>query len=103
MGQLKICEKCGSGYNWAKGYDNYCYQCTEELKQSPPKLCIYCQFFILDPAHPGYSDATPGYSAEMNCQKGKWKYCPFDDSRVEFVNKLKTAETCPDFTPEVFD
>jgi len=62
MGMLKICEKCGSGYNWAKGYDNYCYQCTEELKQSLPKL--------------------------------------FDDSRIEFVNKLKTAETCPDFTPD---
>lgn len=100
MGMLRICEKCNSGYNWAKGYDKFCRQCTDELKQTLPKLCIYCQFFHLETGHPGYSECTPGWSAEMNCEKNKWKYLPFDDSREDFIKKLKKAETCPEFIPD---
>ena len=100
MGILKICEECGSGYNWAEGYDKYCRQCTDKFKQSIPKVCIYCQFFYLDPACAGYSDMTPGYAVEMNCQKGKWEFFSFEDSKTDFVKKLKTAETCPDFQPD---
>ena len=65
----------------------------------PARICLFCVHFRYEQGEPYYSDLTPGLDAYMACKKKKWYWKNCDDTLDQFRKKMRTAETCPDFSP----
>lgn len=63
------------------------------------RTCLGCKFFKFENAYPGYSDATPGGEASIECYKRVWD---FDFYRDDLNKTLLKAGTCGEyeFAPE---
>lgn len=64
------------------------------------KLCVFCKHWRLSPGCPGYSEVTPGYDAEIGCDKDHWKEDSLNDfaNEEEFRGAILRANSCKDFT-----
>ena len=63
------------------------------------RLCLYCKFCDLDFGSRGYSELTPGESASLSCQKGKFGEVELGHHLTEakFRRLIETAATCEEF------
>ena len=61
------------------------------------RLCIVCKHFYFESGHPGYSDMTPGYDAEMGCLKGLIRIDLLSDTTETYRSSLLTAQSCPEY------
>jgi hypothetical protein len=59
-----------------------------------PEYCIFCRFFYLNPGEPDYSEITPGESPSMGCSRGLWRLDPYEDTEVEYRQKIQMARSC---------
>lgn len=64
---------------------------------SDERICVFCKYFYLDMADPGYSSLTPGSDMAMGCRKGVWSHKKYDDGLEEYRANLLRAETCSKF------
>lgn len=68
------------------------------------RVCLICQHFSLDLGHSGFSEATPGVSAQMDCDKRGQRGCAWpkhtaDEGSVDLPPLITRAETCKLFEP----
>ncbi len=59
------------------------------------KTCVLCEHFLLDLGWGG-SDVTPGYEAEIKCDKGYWSLVNSDDQE-KFRREIEAAKKCPHY------
>lgn len=57
-------------------------------------LCILCNYFYFYAGVEGYSEMTPGWNAEMGCNKDYWKLDNFKDTTESYRKKLEKARKC---------
>lgn len=65
------------------------------------KTCVECKFLYFSTGSPGCSEMTPSSEASLYCLKGYWDIEAYEDGTHDFRQKMRTAETCKDFTEEV--
>ncbi len=63
------------------------------------KLCLFCEHFYLITGESGYSDVTPGWSAEMGCAKNIIEIDLMNDSTESYRQKILKAQNCEEFQP----
>lgn len=61
------------------------------------KNCIFCTQFRFRTGDYGYSEYTPGSNASMECAEDVWDFDFMSNTQEEFVETLRTAETCEHF------
>lgn len=63
------------------------------------KNCVLCKHFYLVMGCDGYSEATPGWNADMGCgmSQSHWEWEPNTDDEADFRAKMLTAENCADY------
>ena len=63
------------------------------------RVCVVCKHWYLDCGSPYYSEATPGYGAEMWCEvkREKYEYKLEDISQAKFAEIIKKARKCKHF------
>jgi hypothetical protein len=60
------------------------------------KICCFCQNFGIDMGGEGWSEDTPGWNAEIGCEKEYWALTNTRDA-CEFSELIQMAKTCPDW------
>ena len=59
--------------------------------------CLDCDHMNFTAATPEYSEYTPGYEADMSCNKNHWVYDAYNDDIRRVRVKLYSSRTCDDF------
>ncbi len=67
---------------------------------NPNTTCLDCTHLYYSSASPGYSEMTPGYDADMSCNKNHWVFDAFNDNLNELRAKFYTSRSCKDFKSE---
>lgn len=62
------------------------------------ETCILCKYFSFDTGERSWSEYTPGWSAEIRCEKDVWKIDMEDCSQLHYRRCMITAEKCEHFT-----
>lgn len=62
------------------------------------KICCFCTCFGLDMGQEDWSEYTPGWEAEIGCNKNYWKMSNYDGT-YSYQEYIKMASVCPDFNP----
>lgn len=61
------------------------------------RICWLCKHFLYTQADSGYSEMTPGWNFDIQCNIGKWEFDKFDSTQADFARCLQAARTCDDF------
>ncbi len=60
-------------------------------------LCLFCKHFYFHTGQEHYSDLTPGYNAEMGCNKELIRIDLNSDSVETYRKTILTARVCPEY------
>jgi hypothetical protein len=59
----------------------------------PTQTCWHCKHFSFMRGGQHYSELTPGYNAEMECDKQQWRD-PMDSHGTPFAEAMEIGFTC---------